>query len=68
MEVSPYNSRARRAKGGIWNGDVLPIMEWEAAEHRMVVPEDLQRALGIDTPVLTVGLEEIPVCYPNAQS
>lgn len=52
MEVSPYNSRARRIRGGIWNEDLLPIVEWESAEHRVVLPQDLQDALGIDTPVL----------------
>ncbi len=52
MEVSPHNARARRVKGGIWNEDVLPIVEWEAAEHRVVLPQDLQQALGIATPVL----------------
>lgn len=52
MEVSSYNSRARRVRGGIWNEHVLPVMEWEAAEHRVVLPRDLQDALGIDTSVL----------------
>jgi len=52
FEVSPYNSQARRRSGGIWNEDTLPVMEWEDAQHRVVLPEDLQIALGIDTPVL----------------
>lgn len=52
IEVSPYNSRARRVPGGIWNEDVLPVVEWEAAEHRVVLPEDLQHVLSIEAPVL----------------
>lgn len=52
VAVSPNNPHARRVVGGIWNEDVLPIAEWEAAEQRVVLPEDLQRALGLDTPVL----------------
>lgn len=38
--------------GGIWNEDELPVLEWEAAEHRVVLPDDLQRVLGIGKPVL----------------
>lgn len=52
MEISPYNPRAHRLPGGIWNEDELPVLEWEAAEHRVVLPEDLQRVLKIETPVL----------------
>lgn len=52
LEVSPYNSNAPKVKGGVWNEDVLPVVEWEAADQRVVLTEDLQDALGIDTPVL----------------
>lgn len=52
FEVSPYNPGARRRPGGIWNDDTLPVTAWEAAEHRVVLPEDLQIFLGVDTPVL----------------
>ncbi len=38
--------------GGVWNEDELPVLEWEAAEHRVVLPESLQRSLGINVPVL----------------
>lgn len=52
METSPYNRRVHRVAEGVWNDDELPVLEWEAAEHRVVLPEDLQRVLGIDVPVL----------------
>jgi hypothetical protein len=51
-ETSPYNRRAHRVRGGIWNEDELPVLEWEAAEFRVVVRQSLQQALGLDTPVL----------------
>jgi hypothetical protein len=58
MEISSHNPRAHRTPGGIWNEDELPVLEWEAAEHRVVLPESLQRALGIDTPVLRWAREK----------
>jgi hypothetical protein len=51
-EVSPLNPAARREVGGVWNEDNLPILEWEIAEERVVLPEDLQILLGLETPVL----------------
>lgn len=52
VEVSPFNPAARRIEGGIWNEDVLPVMDWEIAEMRVVMPADLQTVLGFETPVL----------------
>lgn len=52
MEVSPFNSKARRVAGGIWNAHVLPMMEWGIAEQRVVLPAALQASLGFTTPVL----------------
>ncbi|HWV23377.1 MAG TPA: hypothetical protein VNZ58_04235 [Thermomicrobiales bacterium] len=46
------NPDAVRGPSGIWNENILPVVEWEAAEHRVVLPSDLQHALGIATPVL----------------
>jgi len=52
IEVNLYNPAARRHPGGIWNEEALPVAVWEDAEHRVVLPKDLQQALGIDAPVL----------------
>lgn len=51
-EVSPYNPNAIRGPNGIWNEESLPVMEWEAADQRVVVPLNLQRVLGLETAVL----------------
>lgn len=51
-EVSRFNPTAIRGANGIWNEHVLPIVEWEAAAHRVVVPIHLQHTLGLDAPVL----------------
>jgi hypothetical protein len=52
LQVSEVNPAARRRPGGIWCEDILPVLEWECAEHRVVLPEELQRALGLSSPVL----------------
>jgi hypothetical protein len=51
-EVSPFNPDARRQPGGFWNEDTLPVTEWEIPEHRVVLPADLQAALGLGVSVL----------------
>jgi hypothetical protein len=51
-EISPYNPNAVRGPNGMWNEETLPVMEWEAAEHRVVVPLHLQVALGLEVAVL----------------
>lgn len=51
MEISPINPRAHRIPGGIWNEDTLPILDWEAPQHRVVISEDLQHVCGVDVPV-----------------
>ena len=51
-EESPYNPAARREAGGVWNENEIPVTEWELPERRVVLPSDLQFALGIRVPVL----------------
>lgn len=51
-EVSRFNPDAIRGPHGIWNEETLPVLEWEAAEYRVVVPAWLQAMLKIDFPVL----------------
>lgn len=46
--ASPVNPAAVRGPSGIWNEESLPVTEWEAAEHRVVLPQSLQKALGTD--------------------
>jgi hypothetical protein len=57
-EVSRFNSAAVRGPKGIWNEHVLPIVQWEAAGHRVVVPLHLQQALGFEAPVLRWSKEK----------
>ena len=52
MEVSPFNPGARREPGGVWNEHQLPVLEWEIAERRVVLPVDLQIVLQLETSVL----------------
>lgn len=52
LEISAINPAASRVRGGIWNEHILPVMEWEAAEHRVVLPIHLQLSLGLEAPVL----------------
>lgn len=42
---------AVRGQGGIWNEASLPVTNWETAEYRVVLPEALQRAMGVPEPV-----------------
>jgi hypothetical protein len=49
-ESSGVYLAARRRPGGVRNEDVLPILEWGAVEHRIVLPEALQRTLMIPAP------------------
>lgn len=50
-EVSPYNSMAVRGRDEIWNEASLPVTSWETAAYRVVLPEALQRAMGVPEPV-----------------
>lgn len=52
VEISDLNPNAQRVRGDVWNEHELPVMEWEAAEHRVVLPADLRESLGIDAPAL----------------
>lgn len=58
-EVSPVNPAAIRGPSGIWNEETLPVMDWEAPEHRVVLPEELLIAWGIPTPVLRWSREKL---------
>ena len=52
IEISSINPNAHRVPGGAWNEEELPILSWEAPEHRIVLPSDLQRLCDFDGPVL----------------
>lgn len=49
--ASPHNPLAAMSSNGIWNEASIPVTEWEVPEHRVVIPQDLQRALRLDVPV-----------------
>ena len=49
--VTTSNPRATK-QDEIWNKQELPVMDWEDAEHRVVLPATLQSALGVNEPVL----------------
>lgn len=51
-ETGPYNAAAVRGPHGIWNEKVLPVTTWESAVHRIVLPESLQEALHLESPVI----------------
>lgn len=51
-EVSAVNPAARRRPGGIWNEDLLPVLDWEAPMHRVVIPTATRELLGISEDVL----------------
>jgi hypothetical protein len=51
-EVSRFNANAIRGPNGIWNEETLPVLEWEAAEYRIVLPLDLQMGLELEQPTL----------------
>jgi hypothetical protein len=63
IEFSPINPRAHRIPGGIWNEDELPVLPWEAAEHRKVLPPSIQRWIGADVPVVRVSLDVVRKQY-----
>lgn len=41
-----------RGPSGIWNEETLAITDWEAPSRRVVIPESLQLAMSLGTPVL----------------
>lgn len=51
-ETHPFNDTVTRKPGGIWGEAVLPILEWEIAERRVVVPTGLQASLTLPTPAV----------------
>ncbi len=63
IEISPINSRAHRVPGGIWNEDELPILPWEAAEHRKVVPPSIQLWTGLGIHVVRVSIDVVRKQY-----
>lgn len=56
-EVSPVNPSAVRGPNGIWNEESLPVLAWEVAEYRVVLPQDVQAYIGLDSPVVRVPIE-----------
>lgn len=67
-EVSRFNPDAIRGPHGIWNEDTLPVLEWEAAEYRIVLPADLQRGIGLSRPILrweSVKLHDVIDKHPT---
>lgn len=57
-ESHPLNPMAIRGQNGFWNEDTLPVMEWESAEYRVVLPLALQESMGIAQPVLRWSAEK----------
>jgi len=51
-ETHPLNPAVRKDANGIWGGDELPVMEWEAAEARVVLSPGMQERLQFESPVL----------------
>lgn len=51
-EVHPFNRHVRRGMSRVWNEDVIPVLEWESAEQRVVLPQELQERCSIPAPVL----------------
>lgn len=62
-EISSVNPRAHRVPGGFWNEDELPVLPWEAAEHRKVLPPSIQRWTGATFPVVRVSLDVVRKQY-----
>lgn len=63
IEISPVNPQAHRVPGGIWNEDELPVLPWEAAQHRKVLPPAMQRWIGTDAPVVRVSIDVVRKQY-----
>lgn len=51
-EPHPHNPAVRKSAGGVWGEDQLPVAPWESPQHRVVVPEDLQRRTSIPESVI----------------
>lgn len=51
----PLNPAVRKDANGIWGGDELPVMEWEAPEARVVIPKSVSDATGARTSVLRLS-------------
>lgn len=56
-EISPFNPRAIRDPNGIWNETTLPVVEWEVALERKVLPVEVQDLLGVPNAVVRVSIE-----------
>lgn len=48
----PLNPQVVRGPNGIWDEDTLPVLGWEAPQHRVVLTPELEAALGLEQPVL----------------
>lgn len=57
--VHPVNRLVSCDSGGIWGGDDLPVLSWEASDRRVVLPESLAREVPIDRPVVRWSAEKI---------
>lgn len=53
----PVNPRVRKDKNGVWGGDELPVMEWEVASERRIVPDDIVDIIGASSPVARVDVD-----------
>jgi len=54
----PLNPAVRKDANGIWSGDDLPVMAWEAPEARVVVSPELRERLQLASPVLRWSAEK----------
>lgn len=52
LAAASLNYRVLRVAGGVWVEHILPIVSWEAAEYRVIVPDSLYLMLGELGPVL----------------
>jgi hypothetical protein len=56
-EVSPNNPGAVRGPHGIWNEVELPILLWEVASQRKVIPVSVQMTVSHWSPVVRVSID-----------
>jgi hypothetical protein len=55
-ERHPLNPRVFKGKDGIWGSDELPVMEWEAAEARVVLASEIIASLGASPSILRLSI------------
>lgn len=58
-EVHPVNGLVHRSSDGVWGTDIQPVLQWESAASRIILPDSLVKVLPLEIPVLRWSAQKI---------